>query len=91
MKEIKREVTKEQIVYELTKEELEAIKGAARNSGRDDVVGYLSFVIKNYRYELNLAGATNLVAEVIDFLSGERNSIGNIYGYSFVEYIKKYR
>lgn len=38
MKEIKREVTTEQVVYEITKEELDSIKREERNKGRDDVL-----------------------------------------------------
>ena len=53
MKEIKREVTTEQTVYEVTKEELEKIKHDARIEGRYDILKYFCFALQNYRYELN--------------------------------------
>ena len=91
MKEIKREVTTEQVVYEITKEELDSIKREERNKGRDDALGYIGFSIKNYRYEITIAGINKFVRELVDFLSNRTNTIQNIYGYSFWDYIKKYR
>lgn len=87
MKEIKREITKEQIVYEITKEELEAIKMKERNEGRVDVLNYFIFSIKNYKYEMNLRGMQNLIENIVDFLINKTNAIENIYGYSFHDYI----
>ena len=87
MKEIKREITKEQIVYEITKEELEAIKMKERNEGRVDVLNYFTFSITNYKYEMNLRGMQNLIENIVDFLSNKTNAIENIYGYSFHDYI----
>lgn len=43
MKEFEREVISKQIVYEITKEELEAIKRDAREKGRVDVAEYIGF------------------------------------------------
>lgn len=87
MKEIKREITKEQIVYEITKEELDAIKTAERNKGRVDVLNYFIFSIKNYRYKINLTGMQNLIENIVDFSSNKTNGIENTYGYSFHDYI----
>ena len=87
MKEIKEEITKEQIVYEIKKEELEAIKIAERNKGRSDILDYLAFSFKNYRYELNLRGIQHLCENLIDFLNGKTIFIENTYGYSFHDYI----
>ena len=91
MKEIKKEITTEQIVYEVTKEELEKIKRDERNKGIYDIIGYLRFSIKNYRYKLNLGGMQSLLGNIIDFISDNTNNIENTYGYSFNEYIRKYR
>ena len=87
MKEIKREITKEQVVYEITKEELEAIKIEERNKGRVDVLDYFIFSIKNYKYKINLKGMQNLIENIVDFLNNKTNTIENIYGYSFHDYI----
>ena len=88
MKEIRREVVKEQIVYEITKEELEELKREARNKGRQDVIDYFIFTFQNYRYELNLKGVLCLFENIVDFLSDKTNIIENIYGCSFRDYIK---
>ena len=87
MKEIKREVIAEKIVYEITKEELDAIKIAERNKGRTDILGYLIFSLKNYRWELNLRGVQLFCSNLIDFLGNKTNVIENVYGYSFYDYI----
>ena len=91
MKEIKKEITTEQTVYEITKEELESIKREERTNGRYDVIGYIGFSMKNYRYEINLAGIGKFIDELVDFLSDRTMTIQNIYGYSFRDYINKYR
>lgn len=88
MKEIKKEIIKEQVVYEITKEELEAIKIAERNKGRTDILDYLAFSINNYLYELNLKGLQYLCENLVDFLNGKTTIIKNVYGYSFRDFIK---
>ena len=88
MKEFIRKTENTEIVYEITKEELEMTKKLEREKGRQDVIGYLAFSLKNYRYELNLKGLNNLVHNLVDFLSGKTNTIENLYGYSFYDYIK---
>lgn len=87
MTEIKKEITKEQVVYEITKEELEAIRITERNKGRSDILDYLAFSIKNYLYEFNLRGLQLFCENLIDFLNGKTITIKNVYGYSFHEYI----
>lgn len=87
MKEIKKEVTKEQIVYEITKEELEAIKRKERIGGRNDILGYMRFSIKFYRYKLNIRGMELLIENLIDFVSGKTNIIENACGYSLHDYV----
>ena len=91
MQEIEKEITTKQVVYEITKEELERIKIEERNKGRYDIVEYLKFAIKYYHYELNLGGVSNLVSDIIDFVTDRTNNIGNNYGYSFDEYVRRYR
>ena len=91
MKEIKKEITTEQVVYEITKKELETIKRDARNKGRYDIINYLQFSIKYYSYELNFAGMKSLIEDIADFLLGNKNTVPNICEYSFTEYISEYR
>lgn len=91
MKEFEKEITQKQVMYEISKEELESIRREERNKGRDDILGYIGFSMKNYRYETTIAGIVNLVREVVDFVSNRTNTIQNVYGYSFSDYINKYR
>lgn len=91
MKEIKREVTKEQIVYEITKEELNKIKREARNEGRQDVLEYIRFAIKRYRLKMNFGGITEFFSELVDFVCQESHTIRNTVNYSFWDYINNFR
>lgn len=91
MKEIKREVTKEQIVYEITKEELNKIKQEARNEGRQDVLEYICFAIKRYRLKMNFGGITEFFSELVDFVSQESHTIRNTANYSFWDYINNFK
>lgn len=89
MKEITKTEVKESIttIYEITKEELEQIKCEERRKGRNEIIDYLAFALKNYHYKLNLAGIKNLMEDITDFLSRRSNTIRNTYGYSFKDYI----
>ena len=91
MKEIKREVTKKQIVYEITKEELNKIKQEARNEGRQDVLEYIRFAIKRYRLKMNFRGITEFFYELVDFVCQESHTIRNTANYSFWDYINNFR
>lgn len=91
MKEIKKEITTEQVVYEISKEELERIKREERNKGRDDMAGYLCFAIKNYYLEFNLAGICEIFADLSAFFNKDTVTIKNVYGYSFRDYVEIYR
>ena len=91
MKEIKREVTKEQIVYEITKEELNKIKQEARNEGRQDVLEYIHFAITRYHLRMNFGGITEFFFELINFVCRKSHTIGNTANYSFWDYIKNFR
>ena len=91
MKEFEKEVVTKKIVYEITKEELDEIKRVERNSGRYDVIEYLSFTINKYALVFNLSGQLNWLREAIDFLYGRTNSIDNTYGYSFKDFIRERR
>ena len=90
MREFIRTVEKEQVVYEITKKELEQIKRTERNKGRNDIIGYVGFCGQNYKLQLNIAGCVSLCEEIIDFMLGRKNYISNVYEYSFNDYIQKY-
>lgn len=91
MKEFEKEIVAKHTVYEITKEELDEIKRTERHKGRQDVIEYLSFTIKKYTLVFNLSGQLNWIKEAIDFLYGRTNSIGNMYRYSFKDFVKEER
>lgn len=91
MKEIEKEITTKQVIYEITKEELEKIKTNERNNGRYDIIEYLKFAISNYHLKMNLGGATQLVSDICDFIMDRTNNIQNTSNRSFDEFIRRYR
>lgn len=88
MLEIKKEVVKEQIVYEVSKEELEKIKRDELNKGRKEMLNYIGFCIVNFPYELNLYGVTELTSGICKFINGETVGIPNKHKYSFMGYVE---
>lgn len=91
-----------QIFYEIAKEdfeklkdiiteEIEEIRREERNKGRDDVVNYIFFSAKNFHLEFNITGINSFVRGIICFVCGETDTIENVYGYSFWDYVEKYR
>lgn len=91
MVEIEKEITQKQVIYEITKEELDAIKREERNKGRDDIAGYIAFSIKNFYLKMNFGGLCGFFSCLVDFINQDSSSIKNTYGYSFSDYMKKYR
>lgn len=91
MVEIEKEITQKQVIYEITKEELDEIKREERNKGRDDIAGYIAFSIKNFYLQMNFGGLTKLFSCLVDFLNQNSSMIKNTYGYSFSDYVRKYR
>lgn len=93
MKEFEKEIVTKQTVtvYEITKEELEKIKEEERFKGRLDIIEYIRFSIKNFYLELNIAGTTEACCNIIDFINEKTNTIKNVYGYSFQDFLKKER
>lgn len=71
----------------ITKRQLESLKRQELEKGRDDIRSYILFSMKNYRYQLNFSGAIEVVKEIIDFASGNTDTIHNTYGYSFYDFI----
>lgn len=88
MTEIKREVVKEQIIYEITKEELDKIKKDERNKGRAEMISYIGFCLSNFPYKLNLGGVSEFISQLCDFIKGTTIGIENTYNYSFSDYIR---
>ena len=84
-------VTEEKIIIELTKEELEEIKKKQRKLGRDDVVGYIAFSLKNYKLKMNLGGIFEFIHNLIDFLNKDTEYIPNAFRYTFLDYLNEYR
>lgn len=88
MIEIKREVVKEQIIYKITKEELERLKSDERTKGRAEMISYIGFCLSNFSYDLNLYGTSEFISQLCDFIKGTTIGIENTYNYSFRDYVK---
>jgi len=91
MEEVRQVISVEQTTYVLTKEELEKLKKDERIKGRNDILDYLQFSIKNYRYEMNIYGMKQLIVDIIDFITKTKNIVDNTYRYSFSDYIKRFK
>lgn len=98
-----RKITRDgKIFYEIAKEDFEKLKDIIaeekevirreeRNKGRMDVAEYIFFCGKYYPLELNIGGICSLCGEIVRFVSGKTDKIENTYGYSFKDYVEKYR
>ena len=91
MKEFTRTIEKEQVVYEITQEELYEIKNKERIKGRYDIIEYVRFAFENYYLELNVRGKSRFVVDMFNCIVNEECVIKNIYNLSFKDYVKKYR
>lgn len=91
MVEIVKEVTQKQVVYEITKEELEAIKREERNKGRNDIAEYIGFSIRNFYLKWNVGGALEFITCLVDFINKDTSMIENTYDYSFEDFVNEYR
>ena len=90
MKAKAREVTKTEIVYEITKEELEEIKREAGVELRRRIASYMWFCHNNFIFGRSLTWEQlcQLLYEVLDFVCGKTNYISNTYKYSFDDYVR---
>ena len=91
MKEFTRTIETEEVVYEITKEELLKIKREERVKGRMDIVEYVSFAFDNFYLVLNFHGKMEFMKQMFHFIVNDAPGIENINKLSFQDYIKKYR
>jgi len=88
MRKIEKSITTKQIIYELTKEELESIKAEERKKGQFDVISYIGFCWNNFIWKKNIAGVHEFVDSLLDFLNGY-SGIKNTQNIDFSEYVSK--
>lgn len=91
MKEFTRTVEKEEIVYEITKQELLKIRNEERVKGRMDIVEYVTFTFDHFYLKLNTGGKLEFMKQLFHFIVNDAPGIENTYRLTFQEYIKKYR
>ena len=85
------EVSKTIKQYILTEDEYHNLINNNREYGSRKNKEYISFCIKYYRFELNVPGRQELIQDVIDFVTGNRNDIPNLYNKNFFEWLDEHR
>lgn len=81
------EITITQMVYELTKEELDDIKQKSYNEGLNDLSNYIMYCIRNSNYVFNYGYAMKTIGRLFDFFTGKTNMIENQKNITFQQFI----
>ena len=77
--------------YILTEDEYHNLINNNRAYGSRKNKEYISFCIKYYKFELDDCGRQELIQDVIDFVTGNRSDIPNLYNKNFFEWLDKNR
>lgn len=85
------EVSKTIKQYTLTEDEYHNIINSNREYGSRKIKGYIGFCIKYYRLKLNVCGMQELIMNIIDFITGNRNDIPNLRNKTFFEWLDEHR
>lgn len=94
MREIKRNITttKEEIFYEISKQELEDIKSKERIKGREDIAGYINYCYSQLSYKtISISALFDVLKQIIEFARRKEDYIENGNHYNFSDYIKEHR
>ena len=85
------EVSKTIKQYILTEDEYHNLINNNREYGSRKTKEYIIFCIKYYKLKLNLGGIAKLIENIIDFITGNRNYIPNLYDKTFSEWLDEHR
>lgn len=77
--------------YILTEDEYHSLINKNREYGSRKIKEYIGFCIKYYRFELNVHGMQELIMNIIDFITGNRNDIPNLHNKNFFEWLNENR
>lgn len=85
------EVSKTIKQYTLTEDEYHNLINNNREYGSRKIKEYIGFCIKYYRLKLNLYGMQELIMDIIDFITGNRNDIPNLHNKTFFKWLDEHR
>lgn len=88
-KEIKVSKTIKQ--YTLTEDEYHNLINNSREYGSRKTKEYIIFCTKYYKLKLNFGGMAKFIEGIIDFVTGNRNYIPNLYNKTFFEWLDEHR
>lgn len=88
-KEIKVSKTIKQ--YTLTEDEYHNLINNNMEYGSRKTKEYIIFCFKYYKLKLNFCGMAKFIEDIIDFVTGNRNYIPNLYNKTFLEWLDKHR
>lgn len=88
-KEIKVSKTIKQ--YTLTEDEYHNLINNSREYGSRKTKEYIIFCTKYYKLKLNFGGMAKFIVDIIDFVTGNRNYIPNLYNKTFFEWLDEHR
>ena len=91
MEIIETESIKKEKKYVFTKKELDELLAKNKEYGSRKTKEYIGFCIKNYKRQIDLFGAMELVIDIIDFIKDERDYIPNKLNMKFFEWLDKNR
>lgn len=78
---------------ECIKKGLEQIKKEEREKGREDIKDYILFCGQNFPHGgiKGLESVLMFFEEIADFINGSSLGIANKYGYTFEEFVRRFR
>lgn len=85
------EVSKTIKQYILTEDEYNNLINNNREYGSRKTKEYIIFCLKYYKLKLNFGGMAKLIEDIVDFVTGNRNYIPNLYNKTFIEWLDEYR
>lgn len=85
------EVSKTIKQYILTEDEYNNLINNNREYGSRKTKEYIIFCLKCYKLKLNFGGMAKLIEDIVDFVTGNRNYIPNLYNKTFIEWLDEYR
>ena len=77
--------------YALTEDEYHNLINNSREYGSRKTKEYIIFCTKYYKLKLNFGGMAKFIEDIIDFVTGNRNYIPNLYNKTFFEWLDEHR
>lgn len=85
------EVSKTIKQYTLTEDEYHNLINNNMEYGSRKTKEYIIFYLKYYQLKLNFGGTAKFIEDIIDFATGNRNYIPNLYNKTFFEWLDEHR